>query len=176
MRFSFRCACIAATSAAIVVGLDSGAAAAFVVNISGTNYNVTTFEGSYNGNITKFETPSNGGVMPWWGNSALAEEFATLVGNAFGNNVNVGIYGPYFAEAKGDVSAGEDEFYAYALSSLTGNVTDVNPKLANVYIWAQVTQAESVPGPLPLFGAAAAFGMSRRLRRRIRLDAGSNQG
>jgi hypothetical protein len=27
----------------------------------------------------------------------------------------------------------------------------------------------AVPGPLPLFGAAAAFGMSRRLRRKIQL-------
>jgi hypothetical protein len=27
----------------------------------------------------------------------------------------------------------------------------------------------SVPGPLPVVGAAAAFGMSRRLRRRIQL-------
>ena len=31
----------------------------------------------------------------------------------------------------------------------------------------------SVPGPLPLFGAAAAFGYSRKLRKRIKVAAGS---
>lgn len=31
--------------------------------------------------------------------------------------------------------------------------------------------SSSVPGPLPLFGAAAAFGVSRRLRKRIHLHA-----
>lgn len=32
----------------------------------------------------------------------------------------------------------------------------------------RVVPAESVPGPIPLLGAAAAFGISRRLRRRIK--------
>ncbi len=30
------------------------------------------------------------------------------------------------------------------------------------------TESPPVPGPLPLFGAAAAFGMGRRLRRRLK--------
>ncbi|MFM7269843.1 MAG: hypothetical protein ACKOZT_14895 [Cyanobium sp.] len=41
---------------------------------------------------------------------------------------------------------------------------------ANVYTWAQAslcTAPAAVPGPLPLFGAGAAFGFSRRLRKRI---------
>jgi hypothetical protein len=39
--------------------------------------------------------------------------------------------------------------------------------------WVQIapTVPAPVPGPLPFFGAAAAFGMSRRLRRRIKLSA-----
>jgi hypothetical protein len=32
-----------------------------------------------------------------------------------------------------------------------------------------------VPGPLPLFGAAAAFGYSRRLRRRVSLSRAASQ-
>ncbi len=35
--------------------------------------------------------------------------------------------------------------------------------------------AASAPGPLPLFGAAAAFGFSRRLRRRVRLSRSTAQ-
>jgi hypothetical protein len=35
-------------------------------------------------------------------------------------------------------------------------------------VFAIQETAPPVPGPLPLFGAAAAFGMSRRLRQRIR--------
>ena len=37
-------------------------------------------------------------------------------------------------------------------------------------VWAQVAPASpaAVPGPLPLFGAAAAFGFSRKLRKRIK--------
>ncbi len=36
--------------------------------------------------------------------------------------------------------------------------------------WAQATPyIPPVPGPLPLFGAAAALGFSRKLRKRIKL-------
>jgi hypothetical protein len=35
--------------------------------------------------------------------------------------------------------------------------------------------AANVPGPLPLFGAAAAFGYSRRLRRRVSLNRSTPQ-
>jgi hypothetical protein len=47
--------------------------------------------------------------------------------------------------------------------------------------WAQATlytAPTAAPGPLPLFGAAAAFGFSRKLRKRIqgaRLPIGSSQ-
>lgn len=36
------------------------------------------------------------------------------------------------------------------------------------YVNGQVGYATPVPGPLPLAGAAAAFGWTRRLRRRLR--------
>lgn len=37
---------------------------------------------------------------------------------------------------------------------------------------SSLTPAASVPGPLPLMGAAAAFGWSRRLRRRVGSSTG----
>jgi hypothetical protein len=62
-----------------------------VVTVGGTQYDVTTFTGTYNANISKFATPANGGVMPWWTEDgdpeprgALASEFATQVGLVFG--------------------------------------------------------------------------------------------
>jgi hypothetical protein len=39
------------------------------------------------------------------------------------------------------------------------------------FAYAILATPTAVPGPVPLFGAAAAFGMSRRLRRRIKLGA-----
>ena len=44
---------------------------------------------------------------------------------------------------------------------------------SNTHVYAQATPyappSTPVPGPLPLFGAAAAFGFSRKLRKRIKL-------
>ena len=43
------------------------------------------------------------------------------------------------------------------------------PEVGNVTFIARQPPASSVPGPLPLFGAAAAFGFSRKLRNRIKV-------
>jgi hypothetical protein len=53
---------------------------------------------------------------------------------------------------------------ANAVSSYTGVV----PVTSSVP-WLRLAEVRdiSVPGPLPLFGAATAFGLSRQLRRRI---------
>ena len=49
----------------------------------------------------------------------------------------------------------------YSLSFINSNVDGYGALLDNVRL-------QQVPGPLPLFGAAAAFGVSRRLRNRCR--------
>jgi hypothetical protein len=46
-------------------------------------------------------------------------------------------------------------------------IIDRNPTPSNSLVFSPVSSA-AVPGPLPLFGAAAAFGWSRQLRRRIK--------
>jgi haloalkane dehalogenase len=57
----------------------------------------------------------------------------------------------------------------------TGNAVIVNDKLANSYMMVNTTLSNlpvgtpySVPGPLPVLGAGMAFGVSRRLRIRIK--------
>ena len=173
-----------ALGVALTMGvLTTGQARAYVVNIGGQNYNVTTFTGSYNDNKSKFaQTP--GGEMPWWGDSSLATQFSNALGYSLGapnsietlsagspKNINVG---PYFA-------------YSSIVDKITYLLTDTaatyypNPSplifsvdLNSSVTWAQVARQRdnnppsTVPGPLPALGAAAAFGFSRKLRKRIK--------
>ena len=117
--------------------------------------------GSYNDNISKFNLPANGGVMPWFGNSTLASDFASAVGGLLGTNIQNDVFGPYFAH---DVPGNVDvAVYFFPNGTIT---------LGGVYVyptadWAQATRVP-VPGPLPALGAAAAFGFSRQLRKRIK--------
>jgi hypothetical protein len=177
-----------ALGVALTLGvLTTGQAQAFVVTVGGVQYDVTTFTGSYNDHKSKFaQTP--GGVMPWWGDSSLATQFSNALGYSLGKpnsietepagsptNVDVG---PYFA-------------YNSIVDKITFLLTDTaatyHPKttplifsvdLNSSVTWAQVTKqvtptptkTSAVPGPLPAIGAFAAFGFSRKLRKRIKLS------
>ena len=177
-----------ALGVALTMGvLTTGQARAFVVNIGGQNYNVTTFTGSYNDNKSKFAQETSGGEMPWWGDSSLATQFSNALGYSLGapnsietlsagspKNINVG---PYFA-------------YNSIVDKITFLLTDTaatyhpNPSplifsvdLNSSVTWAQVVAPEpknpktsTVPGPVPAIGAFAAFGFSRKLRKRIKLS------
>ena len=171
---------LAAAVGAAVAGLalSAGQAKALVFNVGGQDYDVTTFTGSYNDNVSKFATSANGGVMPWFGwpleTGNLARSFAVAVGNSFGamnltdypNSLGGYGVGPFFAYSVDSIHA-----RAYPESSLTAFV------LGNfqVHTYAQATLigptggTASVPGPLPILGLAAAFGFSRKLRKRIKL-------
>ena len=158
-----KAAFVAAASAALtIVVVDAGESKAAIFNIGGQNYDVTTFTGSYDGDTSKFNTPGNGGVMPWWGNSSLAQQFATTVGSSL-----PGSFPP------------EGAFFAYNSSvdfwqyTPFASPTIINPSTLSFFnfVYAQATlvppPSSGVPGPLPFLGAATAFGMSRRLRQRI---------
>ncbi len=83
------------------------------------------------------------------------------------NSTNNGATGPLFAfNASGGPFASVD-FNAY-ISKFGGTVTTNSVAPDSLRVFAIQETAPPVPGPLPLFGAAAAFGMSRRLRQRIR--------
>ncbi len=173
---------LAAAAGTLSLALAPNPVQALVVTVGGTQYEVSTFTGSYNSNLSKFNTAANGGVMPWWGNNQLAVDFSTAVGTSLGLP-NPSFYvitanvGPIFAYGfrqfffedvtvsasylKTDVQT----YYGYSPpAALTATAT-----YAQATVYAPPPPPSDVPGPLPLFGAAAAFGMSRRLRRRIQL-------
>ena len=67
-----------------------------VVKVANQWYEITAFNDSYAKRTARFQTPANGGMMPWWGNSQLAEEFAKAVGQRMGYP-NREADGPLFA-------------------------------------------------------------------------------
>ena len=161
-------ASIAALAALSTVMVDAGGSQAAIFTVGGQDYDVTTFTATYNGNTDKFNTPVNGGVMPWWGNPTLAAKFATTIaGNlGFPNPTPPGNRSPYFAYNLDD-GLGLVSWHSWRVD--TASLYSLSSPKSSTRSWAQATLVppSSVPGPLPILGAAAAFGMSRRLRRRI---------
>jgi hypothetical protein len=140
------------------------------VTVGGTQYNITYFQGDYNSNIAKFETPANNGLMPWWGSEAMATLFSDALGLQLGtpNPPPPFSYSPLFAYiAINDSGKLKIDAIANAGSSSFNAGDSGDESLA----YAILATPTAVPGPAPIFGAAAAFGMSRRLRRRIKLGA-----
>jgi len=146
--------------------LTAGQAQAFVVTVNSLKYDVTTFNGTYNANTSQFATAANGGVMPWWGSSSLATQFATQVGSNLGT-VNEGA-GPFFGY---EISTKNSSNVTANLLNSSSVIITVDVGKAQSFYWAKaslVAQPAPVPGPLPALGAAAAFGFSRKLRKRIK--------
>jgi hypothetical protein len=156
---------------AVLASANAANALTVPVVVNGTTYDVTTFAGSYSNNSSRFTTTE----MPWFGSGSSAQQFAIAVGTQLGTPV-LGTIGPYFAHTiTNDPIFGSFDAGAYAYI-LTDNPPGVSPTSAGgsisiTYAVASAQAPSAVPGPLPLFGAAAAFGMSRRLRRRIKLNA-----
>jgi hypothetical protein len=162
--------------------LTTGQARAFVVNVGGQDWDVTTFTGSYNDNASKFATAANAGVMPWWGNSSLATEFSNALGYSLlapnsittlsaGSPTNTNV-GPYFAynSIVSHISFLPSGTAATYHPNLSTNIFSVD--VGTSVTWAQVTpKISAVPGPVPAIGAFAAFGFSRKLRKRIKLSS-----
>ena len=161
---------LGAAAALAAISLSPGSAQAYVVTVGGIQYDVTTFTGTYNDNISKFATPANGGVMPWWeggGSGLLAQQFATQVGLGLGLPNSGPVSGPAF---------GYRDFGGIQNFRVNSSNTTFNQAVGHgqTFTYAQATlYTAPVPGPLPLFGAAAAFGFSRKLRKRIKLAPAS---
>jgi hypothetical protein len=167
--FSLKLA-LGAAAALAAISLSPGSAQAFVVTVGGLQYDVTTFTGSFNSNIGKFALPPAPGEMPWWSSSTLAEQFRDQVGSGLGFPNYNATHGPLFAYSvldNGNIGT------CYVLN----NNNDSGCGQAGtdeVRTYAQAAQVPaSVPGPLPALGAAAAFGFSRKLRKRIKLAPGA---
>jgi hypothetical protein len=157
---------LGAAAALAAISLSPGSAQAYVVTVGGVQYDVTTFTGSYNNNSSKFATAANGGVMPWWGDTNLARGFADAVRLNLGA-VN-GVYGPQFGWSLTPVV----NVWQWRTQPTSLNSTTRGASTTLTYAQATLYTAPA-PGPLPLFGAAAAFGFSRKLRKRIKLAPGA---
>jgi hypothetical protein len=153
---------LGAAAALAAISLSPGSAQAYVVTVGGVQYDVTTFTGTYNANTSKFATPANSGVMPWWGSSSLASQFATAVGSSFGFP-NPSGRGPYFAYEAFSTAVRAWQYNQSGQVAFAGTAQSLERS------WAQATSVP-VPGPLPLLGAGAAFGFSRKLRKPIKLE------
>ena len=150
--------------------LTAGQAQAFVVTVNSLKYDVTTFNGTYNANTSQFATAANGGVMPWWGSSSLASQFATTVGTSLGNPNFSSSLGPYFAYSQ---TGSQIQYWRTNSMGSTQNVTNIFNNTIMTNTWA-IASLAPVTGPLPALGAAAAFGLSRKLRKRIKINKGSS--
>jgi hypothetical protein len=177
----------AAAAALAAISLTPGSAQAIVVTVDSVEYDVTTFTGSYNDNIGKFATAANGGVMPWWGDQPLASAFATSVGLGLGllnlvpseqsTESAQQSAGPYFAiQVISDSIVPPFGDAVVSAACVDSRWTDPNECYTRAgynqsfdkhVTWAQATV---VPGPLPALGVAAAFGFSRKLRKRIKIS------
>jgi hypothetical protein len=142
-------------------------AAAVSVTVDGLDYDVTFFEGSYADHSLLFQAPPTG-LMPWWSDPSgdLASQFAFQVYGSLGNGSVLG-YGPVFAYLN---DASTDKLEGWVQSITDPNVQDIqNPSRNAVINYAILNNAspgpEPVPSPLPLFGAASAYRVSRKLRR-----------
>lgn len=165
MKTSFKAKILVSGLAGMsLLAAPSAEALTTTVDVDGTNYDVTYTNSdiTYNGNESLFNTLANGGEMPWWGSSILAQQFATIVGSSLGYP-NDDIEGPYFAY-NGNVSSW------YSIGSSIEQENGLNPLAFRYYATAtlHVSPPTAVPAPLPFLGVAAAFGMSRRLRQRLR--------
>ncbi len=170
MQKTFQVVTASLTLGAAGLLLGAGSASALTpptvpVLVNGTTYDVTYFEGAYDENISRFTTAE----MPWWGDSSLAYTFATAVGDGLGLPY-VNLYGPAFAYAEqtyqGEFGLEKNvELYLYDTTSATPVIPSTSGStFSDPYAIATPRSPAPVPAPLPLFGAAAAFRATRRLR------------
>ena len=140
-------------------------ASAVTVTVGSIDYDVTVFNGSYTSNSSLFQVPP-AGKAPWWGDDILASTFAQQVNDQLDSGPTSG-YGPVFAyEVSGTDILGISQNLTDTLSQ---NVETIAENAAVNYAIATPlgSAPTSVPAPLPVFGAAAALGWSRQLRKRI---------
>jgi hypothetical protein len=147
------------------------AAQALAIKVGGTDYEVSFSSIAYKDNPALFAATTPG-QMAWWGNPVLAATFAAEVYDQLGVNVYQAGYGAVFAYDYNP--AGLGEVYGIAQNTLDINdqlaLDSANPLAASAtHPYAFAIANAPVPGPLPLFGAAAGFGWARRLRKHQKL-------
>ena len=163
-----------------LVFIDSKAQA-LVVTVNSQDWEVTTFTGTYNDNVSKFNTLENGGEMPWWVGAISTPTSAISFSKALA--AQHGIYNWQFAAYR-DPCAGfcNPPIVVFRVnngdSAFTGSNGPMGNGTWNLWATARLSvpapSSANVPGPLPILGLAAAFGFSRKLRKRINLHKGTS--
>ena len=126
------------------------------MNVAGTDYDVTTFTGSYNSSSANFSISS----MPWYGDSSLTQAFATAVGGGLGYP-NGTVNSPFFATN----FANNKVYMNYTFVSDPNNIYGGAIPRTDTYQWAQ---AVAVPGPAPILGIPVVVAYCRKLKQRIK--------
>lgn len=164
-----RVAVLAATGLAVTL-LPATSASAIQITVNGNNYEIANTNTTFNA-ITENVLDD----QIWWNNSTLARDFARA----------------YRAASPPPRSIPGSDFTAFAYLNPDPNFPNLfrfwdpyglfdafetgEDRTFNVNFFTATLvttpppTTSSVPGPLPLLGAAAAFGYSRKLRQRIRL-------
>ncbi len=129
------------------------------VVVNGTTYDVTYFEGTYNDKSSLFTKAE----MPWWGEFILAQQILNAVGDKLGLPNRNGAAGPAFAWSLAGDPPSVVNYFVYRPGTFADSQS---AQLGGEFSYAKVAtqSAAPVPAPLPILGAAAAFGATKRLR------------
>ena len=113
--------------------------ASYIIDTSVGTYDVLVLDGTFNEVQTTLE------LQPWWGDAALAEEFATAVDAGLGSpNANGG---PLFAFAV-DVPSMELQSFLYEDVFTTGVVSLLNTRLPGGELTFAVAKVAETPSPV----------------------------
>ena len=204
-----------ALGVALAIGaLTAGQAQAVVVNVGGTQYDLSTYTftpNQYTANKTYYDAIFQ--AQPWYGNANATYSFSQVITQSIWDslypisaiqagspvdgyfNANIGIIssvptagnmmtgpGLGFGTLAGCRDANpvnclgpDDSVYALDLSEgLYYGSGGVAFTPNSTYVWLSAEKVPPVPGPLPALGAAAAFGFSRKLRKRIKCSTNTS--
>lgn len=148
-------------TAATLLSSNPAHAISTTVTIDGFNYTITTFTGSYD--ATLFTTNK----MPWWSNPQNVDTFITAVGTRLGFPNYNGFGGPFFATSV----SGTDITSRYLVQTTGAISNNTTPTFVSYTYAILENDPTPVPGPLPVFGALAAFSWSRKLRSKLKITS-----
>ena len=161
------------------------AAQSCTIDDNGTTYSISLQTGTF---PNAFPSPSPT-TMFWWGDAIKAGSAASAVGGAFGfpNPIYSNPTGPLFAYSPGAQSTGPitlsrgiwNSINPIYSGTLYPDTWATSPSTTQTWAYSQPAPAgpaASVPGPLPVLGVAAAFGFSRKLRKRTKRSTNSAAG
>jgi hypothetical protein len=148
-----------------VMVVNAGASQAIPVTIYGVDYDLSYSSSTLDDFIGLYGNPPS--VFPWFGDAVEADVLATFVNSQFGQTQL------YNDPVLGDLNIAP--IFAFSGTAFSAWDVDSGALLSNqpftstqIFDFAVATRVpDPVPAPLPLFGAAAAFSASRRLRKRM---------